>query len=180
MGHRGTRKVPLLDSFLYQGFLCSRCSIRYNKYVEDLRSLKKCSGIIPNLQPNQCRQELIDISISIKIPFFCPTDRASFLNTSKWIEDVRNERGNDVIIVLVGNKTDLSEKRQVSVEEGEDRATKEDIMFIESSAKAGFNIKALFRKLANALPGMESAQTSQPATNCKWRDDSISTALHDE
>jgi hypothetical protein len=49
------------------------------------------------------------------------TDRASFLNTTKWIEDVRNERGNDVIIVLVGNKTDLSEKRQVSVEEGEDR-----------------------------------------------------------
>ena len=43
-------------------------------------------------------------------------DRASFLNTSKWIEDVRNERGNDVIIILVGNKTDLSEKRQVSVE----------------------------------------------------------------
>lgn len=40
-------------------------------------------------------------------------DRASFLNTSKWIEDVRNERGNDVIIVLVGNKTDASERRQV-------------------------------------------------------------------
>ena len=38
-------------------------------------------------------------------------------------------------------------------------------MFIESSAKAGFNIKALFRKLANALPGMESAQAKQPATN---------------
>lgn len=39
------------------------------------------------------------------------TDRASFLNTSKWIEDVRNERGNDVIIMLVGNKTDLSDRR---------------------------------------------------------------------
>lgn len=38
-------------------------------------------------------------------------DRASFLNTSKWIEDVRNERGNDVIIMLVGNKTDLSDRR---------------------------------------------------------------------
>ena len=99
-------------------------------------------------------------------PNFASLDRASFLNTSKWIEDVRNERGNDVIIVLVGNKTDLSDKRQVSVEEGEDRSTKEGIMFIESSAKAGFNIKALFRKLANALPGMESAQTSQPAANC--------------
>jgi len=90
------------------------------------------------------------------------------LNTSKWIEDVRNERGNDVIIALVGNKTDLAEKRQVSVEEGEDKATKEGIIFIESSAKAGFNIKALFRKLATALPGMESATQSQSTSNCKF------------
>lgn len=98
---------------------------------------------------------------------FPSPDRASFLNTSKWIEDVRNERGNDVIIVLVGNKTDASERRQVSVEEGEDKSTKEGILFIETSAKAGFNIKALFRKLATALPGMETAQT-QPASNCKF------------
>ena len=94
-------------------------------------------------------------------------DRASFLNTTKWIEDIRNERGNDVIIVLVGNKTDLSDKRQVSVEEGEDRSSKQGIMFIESSAKAGFNIKALFRKLASSLPGLDSALTPQPAANCK-------------
>lgn len=40
-----------------------------------------------------------------------PTDRASFVNTTKWIDDVRNERGMDVIIVLVGNKTDLNDKR---------------------------------------------------------------------
>ena len=69
----------------------------------------------------------------------------------------------DVIIILVGNKTDLSEKRQVSIEEGEDKSTKENVMFIETSAKAGFNIKALFRKLAASLPGMESASTAQPA-----------------
>jgi Ras-related protein Rab-6A len=56
----------------------------------------------------------------------------------------------------------------VSVEEGEDRSSKEGCMFIESSAKAGFNIKALFRKLATALPGMEAANpVQQPAQNCK-------------
>ena len=37
--------------------------------------------------------------------------RQSFLNTSKWIEEVCTEWGSDVIIVLVGNKTDLVEKR---------------------------------------------------------------------
>ena len=89
---------------------------------------------------------------------------------------MRNERGNDVIIVLVGNKTDLSERRQVSPEEGEEKASKENIMFIESSAKAGFNVKALFRKIATSLPGMESAQ-NQPATNREYLLISVSSLL---
>ena len=38
-------------------------------------------------------------------------DKQSFHSTAKWIADVRAERGNDVIIVLVGNKADLSDKR---------------------------------------------------------------------
>lgn len=42
----------------------------------------------------------------------CVADRQTFLNTSKWIDDVHRERGqSDVIIVLVGNKTDLVDKR---------------------------------------------------------------------
>ena len=31
-------------------------------------------------------------------------------------------------------------------------------MFIETSAKAGYNVKQLFRRVAAALPGMESAE----------------------
>mgnify|MGYP000150032099 CR=1 FL=1 len=95
-------------------------------------------------------QRVVAVSFSI-------TDRASFMNTSNWIEDVRSERGPDVVVMLVGNKTDLSDRRQVSVEEGEELAKKEKVMFIETSAKAGYNIKALFRKLATALPGMDAA-----------------------
>lgn len=68
-------------------------------------------------------------------------DRQSFLNTVRWIEEVRNERGSDVIIVLVGNKTDLVDKRQVSIEEGDAKARDFSVIFIETSAKAGFNIK---------------------------------------
>jgi Ras-related protein Rab-6A len=154
-------------------------------------------------------------------------DRQSFLNTLRWIEEVRNERGSDVIIVLVGNKTDLVDKRcdpghydaaviaqaarrsscqrlfswhyrQVSIEEGDSKSRDLGVIFIETSAKAGFNIKvcprqhaggvrqfneprralvaqwskppelsmcftaqALFRKIAAALPGMDSFTTSK-------------------
>ena len=103
---------------------------------------------------------------SVAVVTYDITSRASFLNTSKWIEDIRNERGTDVIIALVGNKTDLAEKRQVSLEEGEEKAKKEDTLFIETSAKAAYNIKALFKKLANALPSTEKeADTSANATS---------------
>lgn len=69
------------------------------------------------------------------------SDANSFHQTSKWIDDVRTERGSDVIIMLVGNKTDLSDKRQVSTEEGERKAKELNVMFIETSAKAGYNVK---------------------------------------
>lgn len=94
---------------------------------------------------------------SVAVVVYDITNRQSFLNTSKWIDDVRTERGKDVVMMLVGNKTDLAEKREVSVEEGESRAKEHDIMFIETSAKLGFNIKALFRKVASSLPGLEAA-----------------------
>merc|ERR1719362_2223432 len=90
------------------------------------------------------------------------TNRASFLNTAKWIEDVRSERGSDVVIFLVGNKKDLSDRRQVSTEEGEEKAKEYGVMFIETSAKVGDNIKSLFRQLAQALPGQEEPPTSDP------------------
>jgi hypothetical protein len=53
----------------------------------------------------------------------------------------------------VGNKTDLSDKRQVSTDEGERKAKELNVMFIETSAKAGYNVKQLFRRVAEALPG---------------------------
>lgn len=43
-------------------------------------------------------------------PSYVP-DVNSFQQTTKWIDDVRTERGSDVIIMLVGNKTDLADKR---------------------------------------------------------------------
>lgn len=59
------------------------------------------------------------------------------MNTAKWVEDVRTERGKEVVIILVGNKTDMADRRQVSTEEGEAKAKEFGVMFIETSAKAG-------------------------------------------
>merc|ERR1719189_3259636 len=72
---------------------------------------------------------------SVAIVVYDISNKTSFLNTHKWIEDVREERGDDVVIMLVANKM--------------------GVMFMETSAKSGDNIKALFRKVATNLPGMD-------------------------
>ncbi|KAM8848471.1 ras-related protein Rab-41 isoform 3-T3 [Neosynchiropus ocellatus] len=94
---------------------------------------------------------------TIAVVVYDITNLNSFQQTSKWIDDVRTERGSDVIIMLVGNKTDLADKRQVSVEAAERKARELNVMYIETSAKAGYNVKQLFRRVAAALPGMDNA-----------------------
>jgi Ras-related protein Rab-6A len=69
------------------------------------------------------------------------TNKVSFSNVTKWIDDAKTIRGNDLLIILVANKIDQVEKRQVSLEEGQALAKELGVMFIETSAKAGINIK---------------------------------------
>ncbi len=92
---------------------------------------------------------------SVAVVVYDITNKKTFENTRKWVDDVRGERGNDVIIVLVGNKTDLNDKREVTTAQGEEEAKKNNLMFIETSAKVGHNVKPLFKRIAQALPGME-------------------------
>ncbi|KAN0140902.1 Ras family domain containing protein [Lactarius tabidus] len=104
---------------------------------------------------------------TVAIVVFDITNRQSFMSTSKWIEDVRSERGNDVMVVLVGNKADLSDTPQVTLEEATAKAQSLNIMFMETSAKAGHNVKSLFKKIAMSLPGMEKDGQNADAQNAK-------------
>ncbi|KAI9269897.1 CBN-rab-6.1 protein [Sporodiniella umbellata] len=99
---------------------------------------------------------------SVAVIVYDVSNRNTFANTTRWVDDVKAERGNEAIVVLVGNKTDLSEKREVTTAEGEKKAKELGVLFIETSAKAGHNVKPLFKKIAQALPGVsEDGQTEK-------------------
>uniref|UniRef100_A0A669BTR5 RAB6B, member RAS oncogene family b n=1 Tax=Oreochromis niloticus TaxID=8128 RepID=A0A669BTR5_ORENI len=89
------------------------------------------------------------------------TNVNSFQQTCKWIDDVRTERGSDVIIMLVGNKTDLEEKRQITIEEGEQRAKELNVMFIETSAKTGCNVKQVIPAVLPDFTSQEDGVDAQ-------------------
>ncbi|CAB1317786.1 unnamed protein product [Coregonus sp. 'balchen'] len=52
--------------------------------------------------------------------------------------------------------------KQITIEAGEQRAKELNVMFIETSAKTGTNVKQLFRRVAATLPGMESLDDVNP------------------
>ena len=76
---------------------------------------------------------------------------ATFENVDKWIGELKANGSEDVLIMLVGNKSDLEDKRQVSKEEGQDLADKYGIQFYETSAKTGDNVDAIFYNSADEI-----------------------------
>ena len=70
----------------------------------------------------------------------------SFMHLSDWLNDLTNINKNEVIFALVGNKIDLAEKREVTLEEGQKFAADQDFIFQEVSAKTGDGFSDLFYK----------------------------------
>lgn len=90
------------------------------------------------------------------------TVRSSFEAVEHWINEVHRERGEDVIIALVGNKSDLMDMRAVSPAEGEAKARSlSATLFLETSAKSGSNVRTLFTEIAGALNKLEPAGQSE-------------------
>ncbi|CAD8195891.1 unnamed protein product [Paramecium octaurelia] len=79
------------------------------------------------------------------------TERQSFKNAELWIQEVKDQGSQTMIMILVGNKTDLESKRQVATEEGQQLATEQNILFIETSAKAGYHVDDTFFMISKEI-----------------------------
>ncbi|KAH8328331.1 hypothetical protein KR067_008127 [Drosophila pandora] len=89
------------------------------------------------------------------------TKRSSFANLQKWIEEVRRYTASNVLIILVGNKCDLEEEREVDFEEARQMCQYiPEILFVmETSAKENMNVEDAFRCLATELKRQHDANT---------------------
>ncbi len=80
------------------------------------------------------------------------TIKDSFTHTSHWVNETKDLKREDAIFVLVGNKIDLNDKRQVSTQEGQNYANEKEFIFFEVSARTGQGIHELFNN--NIFPEM--------------------------
>ena len=93
------------------------------------------------------------------------TNKESFENLSLWLKDLTNININEVIVCIVGNKIDLTEKREVTNEEGQKFGEEHDFIFQEVSAKTGDGFSELFYKsLFEKIRTKFRPMGQQPAT----------------
>lgn len=77
-------------------------------------------------------------------------DEAEIITENHYV-DVRQHANPNTVIMVVGNKSDLESKRQVSREEGEKFAREHDLFFMEASAKSAENVEEVFVKTAQTI-----------------------------
>ena len=70
--------------------------------------------------------------------------KESFTHTDYWVNETKELKRGDAIFVLIGNKTDLEDKRAISTKDAENYATEKGFLFQEVSAKTGDGIEELF------------------------------------
>ncbi|PWA30002.1 hypothetical protein CCH79_00009620 [Gambusia affinis] len=79
------------------------------------------------------------------------TNEKSFDNIKNWIRNIEEHASSDVEKMVLGNKCDINDKRQVSKDRGEKLALEFGIKFMETSAKANINVENAFLTLARDI-----------------------------
>ncbi|MBA0846208.1 hypothetical protein Goarm_000039 [Gossypium armourianum] len=119
-----------------------------NIYYRDAAGQERFRSLIPSY--------IRDSSVAVVV--YVVASRQSFVNTSKWIEEVRTERGKS------------------QIEEAEAKARDLNVMFIETSAKAGFNIKSS-HSLSDLFKGSISEDCSCFTWNGTKQEDMVDVNL---
>jgi Ras-related protein Rab-5C len=92
------------------------------------------------------------------------TSKESFEKAQHWVSELRKYASGSLVIILVGNKCDLAEERQVAVEEGRAYAERCGMLFVESSAKTAVNVAQVFELIAHSIVAAGATGNQSPLT----------------
>lgn len=84
------------------------------------------------------------------------TKHITFDNVARWLKELRDHAESNIVIMLVGNKSDLRHRRAVQTEEAMTFAESNDIAFIETSALDATGVEESFRQILTGMVDMSN------------------------
>jgi len=84
---------------------------------------------------------------------------SSFENVSRWLKELRDHADSNIVIMLVGNKTDKRHLRAVSTEDGKAFAAEHGLSFIETSALEATNVDLAFQEILTSIYQIVSSKS---------------------
>ncbi|KIK23663.1 hypothetical protein PISMIDRAFT_100096 [Pisolithus microcarpus 441] len=85
--------------------------------------------------------------------------QATFANVTRWLKELRDHADSNIVIMLVGNKSDLKHLRAVPTEEATNFATQNELSFIETSALDASNVDSAFQTILTDIYRIVSSKT---------------------
>ncbi|XP_031287623.1 ras-related protein RABA2a [Pistacia vera] len=79
------------------------------------------------------------------------TKPTTFENVSRWLKELRDHADANIVIMMIGNKTDLKHLRAVATEDAQGYAEKEGLSFIETSALEAINVEKAFQTILSEI-----------------------------
>ena len=109
------------------------------------------------------------------------TRKETFDNIEKWVNDLKTAGDPKITIIIIGNKSDLADKRQITKEEGEEKAKSFGCAFLETSAFNGENIdkafdimvKEIYEKFSSDTGGDEQIESDTKVEDIKLERDKV-------
>jgi len=75
----------------------------------------------------------------------------TYENVERWLKELRDHADQNIVIMLVGNKSDLRHLRAVPTDEARAFAEKNSLSFIETSALDSTNVEAAFQQILTEI-----------------------------
>jgi small GTP-binding protein len=85
----------------------------------------------------------------------------TFQNVEKWLQELKDYADDNIVVMLVGNKTDLNNLRAVKVEDAQAFAEKHELAFIETSALDSTNVVDAFEQIIQIYHNMGNQHIGQ-------------------
>ena len=172
LGESTVGKTAYINKYVHNIYKNTMATIGFNTYSKNF-SLPSGESIKIIFEDTSGQERFRSLSLNFirkangVVLMYDITQKHTFDTVSNWCDQIWEYRQKDFPVILLGNKCDLEDERQVQREEGEQIANEKGINFLETSNKNGINIKESVKVLVDMILKKKNSDSDEDIKSVK-------------